>query len=227
MNTTDSTLQDQVMAELRWDSSSDAANIGVSAHVGAVTLCGHVASFPQRAAADKAARRIRGVVAVANELEVHLPASWQRDDTDIAEGLARVLSDSTLISPGSVKATVTRGWVNLEGTVMWSYQRTAAEQIARHVKGVVGLTNAIKLTARASAHNIDKEIHAALHRQADLDARSIHVAVLGDVATLTGTVCSLAEERTAIRAASAAPGVERVTSHLRIVPARALVGTRG
>lgn len=227
MSTPDSTLQDQVMAELRWDSSTNAANIGVSAHDGAVTLSGHVASFPQRVAADKAARRIRGVVAVANELDVHLPASWQRDDTDIAEGLARALSDSTLINPGSVKATVGHGWVNLEGTVPWSYQRPTAERIARHVMGVVGLTNAISLTARASAHDVDKEIHAALHRRADLDARSIHVAVHGNVATLTGTVSSLAEERAAIWAASAAPGIERVTSHLTIISAPALVGTRG
>ena len=226
MTTSDSTLQDEVMAELRWDSSSNAANIGVSAHDGAVTLSGHVASYPQRIAADKAARRIRGVVAVANELDVHLPTSWQRDDTDIAGSLARALSDSTLITPGSVKATVSHAWVQLEGTVNWAYQRSTAERIARHVVGVVGMTNAITLTTRATAHNVDKEIRSALHRRADLDARSIHVEVLGNVATLTGSVSSLAEERAATKAAAAAPGVERVTSHLRVIPAPTLVGSR-
>jgi osmotically-inducible protein OsmY len=226
MSTSDSTLQDEVMAELRWDSSTNAANIGVSASDGAVTLFGHVASFPQRVAADKAARRIRGVVTVANELDVHLPASWQRDDTDIAESLARALSDSTLINPGSVKATVTHAWVQLEGTVDWAYQRTTAERIARHVVGVLGVTNAITLKVRATAHNVDKEIRSALHRRADLDARSIHVEVLGNVVTLTGSVSSLAEERAAIKAAAAAPGVERVTSQLQVIPAPIRVGAR-
>lgn len=219
MSTSDSTLQQAVMAELRWDSSINAATIGVSAHDGAVTLSGHVASYPERVAADKAARRIRGVVAIANELDVNLPASWRRDDTDIAEGLARALSESPLIDPGSVKATVSHAWVQLEGGVNWAYQRNTAERIARHVAGVVGITNALKLTTRPTAHNVDKEIRAALHRRADLDARSIHVEVLGHVATLTGSVSSLAEERAATKAASAAPGVERVTSHLTVMPA--------
>jgi osmotically-inducible protein OsmY len=226
MSTPDSILQDEVIAELRWDSSTNAANIGVSAHDGAVTLSGHVASYPQRIAADKAARRIRGVVTVANELDVHLPASWQRDDTDIAESLARALSESTLIDPGSVKATVTHAWVQLEGTVTWAYQRTTAERIARHVVGVLGITNAIKLKARATAHDVDKEIRAALHRRADVDAHSIHVEVLGHVVTLTGSVSSLAEERAATKAAAAGPGVERVASHLRVIPAPMLAGNR-
>ncbi|MGA7988036.1 MAG: BON domain-containing protein [Candidatus Dormiibacterota bacterium] len=226
MQTSDSTLQDEVMAELRWDSSTNAANIGVSAHDGAVTLTGHVASYPQRIAADKAARRIRGVVAVANELDVHLPASWQRDDTDIAEGLARALSESPLVDPGSVKATVTRAWVKLEGEVNWAYQRTTAERIARHVVGVLGITNAITLKARPTAHDVDREIRAALHRRADLDAHSIHVEVLGNVVTLTGNVSSLAEERAATSAAAAAPGVARVASRLRVIPAPRLAGSR-
>jgi osmotically-inducible protein OsmY len=226
MSVSDSTLQDEVMAELRWDSSINAANIGVSAHDGAVTLSGHVASYPERFAADKAARRIRGVVAVANELDVHLPAWWQRDDTDIAESLARALSETPLLDPGSVKATVSHAWVQLEGTVNGAYQRSTAERIARHVAGVLGITNGITLTARATAHNVDKGIRAALHRRADLDARSIHVEVRGNVATLTGSVFSLAEERAATTAASDAPGVERVTSHLRVMPAPSLVGSR-
>ena len=219
MSRSDSILQDQVMAELHWDSSINATDIGVSAHEGAVTLSGHVASYPQRLAAEKAAQRTRGVVAVANELEVHLPDSWQRDDTDIAEALARGLTASTLIAPGSVTATVTNAWVTLQGTVMWAYHRAAAERIARHVIGVVGVSNAIKLTARPTGHDVDKAIRAALHRRADVDARAIHVEVLGNVAALTGRVSSLGEERAAKLAASAAPGIERVTSHLTVIPA--------
>jgi osmotically-inducible protein OsmY len=179
MSTSESTLQTAVMAELRWDSSINAATIGVSAHDGAVTLSGHVASYPERVAADKAARRIRGVVAIADELDVQLPGSWRRDDTDIAESLARALSESQLIDPGSVKATVSHAWVQLEGGVNWEYERNTAERIARHVAGVVGITNALTLTARPTARNVDKEIRAALHRRADLDARSIHVEGAG------------------------------------------------
>src|SRR5579872_4295154 len=168
MSTSDSILQEEVMAELRWDPSIDVATIGVSAHDGAVTLTGHVASYPQLVAADKAARRIRGVVAVANELEVHLSSSWRRDDTDIAESLARALSESPLIDPGSVKATVSHAWVQLEGKVNWEYQRSTAERNARHVAGVVGISNAITLKSRPTARNVDREIRAALHRRADL-----------------------------------------------------------
>jgi osmotically-inducible protein OsmY len=224
MNTSDSTLQEAVMAELRWDPSINAATIGVSARDDAVALSGHVASYPERVAADKAARRIRGVVAIADELDV-LPGSWRRDDTDIAESLARALSESPLIDPGSVKATVSHAWVQLEGGVNWAYERNTAERIARHVAGVVGITNALTLTARPTAHNVDKEIRAALHRRADLDARSIHLEVLGNVATLTGSISSLAEERAATKAAAAAPGVERVASQLRVIPAPSLVGS--
>lgn len=122
------------------------------------------------------------------------------------KGIARALSESPLIDPGSVKVTVSHAWVQLEGGVNWAYQRNTAERIARHVAGVVGITNALTLTTRPTAHNVDKEIRAALHRRADLDARSIHVEVLGHVATLTGNVSSLAEERAATKAASAAPG---------------------
>lgn len=146
--------------------------------------------------------------------------------SNVAESLARALSDSALINPRSVKATVSQAWVQLEDTVDWAYQRSTAERIARHVVGVVGITHAITLRARAAARNVDKEIRAALHRRADLDARSIHVVVLDDLATLTGSISSLAEKRAATEAATAAPGVARVTSHLRVIPAPILVGSR-
>lgn len=225
MKTANATLQDLVTAELRWDPSIDSANVGVTAHDGAITLSGHVANYWQFVAAEQAAKRVRGVVAVASELEVHLPASSRRDDTDIAEALARSLADSISLPVGSVHATIRKGSVTLEGTVAWSFQREAAERITRHASGVTGVTNRITIKAVTSAHDVEKEIRAALHRRANLDANGIQVTVAGKVATLTGTVSSLAEDRAARLAASAAPGIERVVDQLTVRPAPAPAGS--
>ena len=225
MKTANATLQDLVTAELRWDPSIDAANIGVTAHDGAITLSGHVANYWQFVAAEQAAKRVRGVVAVASELDVHLPASSRRDDTDIAEALSRTLAHSISLPVGSVKATVRKGSVTLEGTVTWSYQREAAERIARHAAGITHISNRITIKAATSAHDVEKDIRAALHRRANLDTNGVHVAVQGNVATLTGTVSSLAEDRAVWWAASAAPGIERVVDQLTVLPAPALAGS--
>jgi osmotically-inducible protein OsmY len=216
MNNVNSTLQDRVMAELRWDPSVDAANLGITAHDGAITLSGHVSNFPEAIAADKAVKRVRGVVAVANELEVHLPTSWHRDDTDIAETLSRGLADSISLPAGSVKATVKQGRVTLEGTVEWSFQRAVAERIARHIAGVTLVTNKIAIKAAASARAVEEDIRAALHRRANVDANGVHVAVQGKVATLSGTVSSFAEDSAVWWAASAAPGIERVVDQMTV-----------
>lgn len=223
MKTDNTSLQDRVMAELRWDPGIDQSNIGVAAHDGAVTLTGHVTSYWQSVAAEKAVKRVRGVVTVANELEVHLPSSARRDDTDIAEGIAHSLANSISLPAGSVNASVRRGWVTLEGTVSWSFQRAAAERIVRDIAGVTGITNSITVKAAASVHDVEKDIRAALHRRADLDAKEVHVEIHGNVVTLTGTVTSLAEDRAAWWAASAAPGVERVLDKLVVRPSQELV----
>ena len=219
MKSPNTALQDLVTDELRWDPTLDAAHIGVAVQSGAVTLSGHVASYWQFVAAEKAARRVRGVVAVANELDVHLPTTSRRDDTDIAETLSRTLAHSISLPLGSVTATVRNGAVTLEGTVTWSYQRQAAERIARDAVGISHVHNHITIKAATSAHDVEKDIRAALHRRANLDADRVHVAVRGNVATLTGTVSSLAEDRAVWWAASAAPGIERVVDQLVVRPA--------
>jgi osmotically-inducible protein OsmY len=225
MKTANATLQDLVTAELRWDPSIDAANIGVTAHDGAITLSGHVANYWQFVAAEQAAKRVRGVVAVASELDVHLPASSRRDDTDIAEELSHSLAHSISLPVGSVKATVRKGSVTLEGAVTWSSQREAAERIARHAAGITQISNRITIKAATSAHDVENDIRAALHRRANLDANGVHVSVQGNVATLTGTVSSLAEDRAVWWAASAAPGIERVVDQLTVLPAPARAGS--
>ena len=225
MKTANSTLQDLVMAELRWDPSIDAANVGVTAHDGAITLSGHVSNFPAAVAAEKAVKHVRGVVAAANELKVHLPTSWHRDDTDIAETLSRRLADSISLPMGSVTATVKKGLVTLEGTVAWSYQRAVAERIVRHAAGVTLVTNKITVKAAASAQAVESDIRAALHRRANVDANGVHVTVQGNVATLSGAVSSFAEDSAAWWAASAAPGIERVVDHLTVRPAPVMAGS--
>lgn len=219
MKSPNMTLQDLVTDELRWDPTIDAAHIGVAAQNGAVTLSGHVASYWQFVAAEKAAKRVRGVVAVANELDVHLPSTSRRDDTDIAETLSRTLAHSISLPPGSVTATVRNGAVTLQGTVTWSYQREAAERIARDAVGISHVHNGVTIKPAASAHDVEKDIRAALHRRANLDANDVHVAVRGNVASLTGTVSSFAEDRVVWWAASAAPGIERVVDQLAVRPA--------
>ncbi len=222
---TDTVEQDMVTRELRWDRSIDSANIGVSFDRGAVTLSGHVASYAEKDAAEKAVKRVRGVTAVANELEVHLSSFSKRDDTDIAVDLARALAMNVFVPKDSVKVTVQRhGWVTLEGTVPWDYQRLAAAKVARQARGVLGVTNAIKLETTETARDIEKDIHSALQRYADVDARAVHVTVRSGVATLTGRVSSWGEVTAARRAAAAAPGIYEVKEELRVEPVPAFAG---
>ena len=204
------------MQELRWDFSIDSANIGVSADHGAITLSGHVTTYPERERAERAAKRIRGVHAVANELEVRIPQVSRRDDTDIAVALSQALAMHISVPKDSVQATARNGWVTLDGTVAWDFQRQVAAKVARDAHGVHGVTNNITLEQRAQPHNIEHEIRSALVRLADVDADSIHVGVVNGVATLTGRVSSWQEVTVAQRAAAAAPGVHRVEVQLRV-----------
>ncbi len=147
-----------------------------------MTLNGHVASYAEKDAAEKAVKRVRGVTAVANELEVRLPSLSQRDQTDIAVDLAQAMAINVNVPKDSVQATVRNGWVTLDGTVKWDFQRFAAAKIARQARGVLGVTNDIKLEAAEAAQDIEKDIRAALNRYADIDAQAVHVTVRNGVA---------------------------------------------
>jgi osmotically-inducible protein OsmY len=220
----DTTVQDMVMHELRWDSSVDSANVGVSADHGAITLSGHVATYSEKQRAESAAKRVKGVRAVANELEVHIPVSSRRDDTDIAVAFSKALAMNSTVPADSIQATASKGWITLTGTVPWDSQRLAAGKIARDAYGVIGVTDNIALEQRAQPHNIEHDIKSALYRLAGIDGDAIHVAVSGGVATLTGRVSSWQEMTVARRAAAAARGVHRVDVQLRVEPASILAG---
>jgi osmotically-inducible protein OsmY len=209
-------LQDDVIDELRWEPRVDASAIGVSAKAGSVTLTGHASSYTQKLDAVRAAERVDGVTAVADELEVHLSGD-PRDDADVAKAIADALKWSSTV-PTTVHAEVTSGWVNLTGEVDWSYQRDDAFGIVQGVKGVMGVTNLVTLKPTASPLAVEEKIRSAFERNADLDADGISVKMSDGTIELSGQVHSLHEANIAESAAWSAPGVHSVERHLTVTP---------
>lgn len=218
----DSDLRERVEQELEWDPAIDAAAVGVSVEAGAVTLSGHVGSYAERAAAVKAVWRVYGVTAVADDLEVELVPGDIRDDTDIAVALTDAFSWNFHIPAKDIRATVANGLVTLDGSVEWPHQRDEVARVARQLLGVRGINNRITLRTRsvreADQRGIQKRITAALHRQAQIDARRVTVELHGGRVTLRGSVSNWHEAVAARKAAEAAPGVNQVDSLLTIVP---------
>jgi osmotically-inducible protein OsmY len=214
----DSEIREDVIRELQWDPQvPDPEAIGVAVTDGAVTLTGNVPTYGRKLAAVRAASRVYGVKAVADELRVKLDTD-PRDDSDIARAIAHVLEWNTQIPEGQVHARVQAGWVMLEGEVEWDYQRHEVERMVRNVRGVVGITNNILVKPRVSADQIEAKIEEAFKREAEVDARHIRVEVSDHTAKLHGHVHSLNEANAASVAAAAAPGVSRVESHLVVSP---------
>ncbi|MEX1183285.1 MAG: BON domain-containing protein [Gemmatimonadota bacterium] len=208
-------VRQDVVDEMTWDTSLDTPGIGVAVHDGAVTLTGHVRSYAEKRVAEKAAKRVHGVIAVANELEVRLPSELQRDDTDIAMAAASAIKWSALV-PSTVSATVERGWVMLDGEVDWAYQRRAAENAVRDLAGVRGLSNRIRVKPRAVPEDVIDRIKKAFRRSAQIDADLISVSASGGKVSLSGNVRSWSERTEAEHAARAAAGVTEVDNELHV-----------
>jgi osmotically-inducible protein OsmY len=215
---TDAEIKEDVIRELRWDPQvTEPDAIGVAVKDGAVTLTGHTSSYAEKLAAARAAERVYGVKAVANDLEVKLPGA-PRDDSDIATAIAHVLDNNVQIPPGRVQARVQAGWVTLEGGVDHAFQRREVERMVRQVRGVAGVTDMITVTPPVSPERVEETIEDTFRREAEVDARHIRVEVSDHTAKLYGHVHSLKEASAARAAAASAPGVATVESHLLVSP---------
>lgn len=215
---TDVELQKNVQEELQWEPGVNAAEIGVTAKDGVVTLTGSVPSYSERWGAEAAAKRVYGVNAVANDIQVRLPGENIRTDADIARAAVNALTWDVAVPDNRVKVTVSDGWITLSGEVDWQYQRTAAERAVHFLTGVRGVSNEIVVKPKVTATNVKARIESALKRNAEVDARRIRVEVDHDKVILHGRVRSWIERTEAEQAAWAAPGVTGVEDHLAVMP---------
>lgn len=210
-------LESEVRAELAWDPKVDDKDVRVLVTDGIVTLNGTVPSYADQWAAERAAERVFGVRAVANDLAVAVPVRFQRTDTTIAQAVVDALAWDVQVPDTNIKASVTNGWVTLQGDVEWRYQHDAAARAVRNLAGVRGVTNNIKVTAtRVSSGDVSKAIKEALERRADRTAENIVVEAIEGVVTLSGSVPSFGDRRAAEGAAWSAPGVTEVNDELAV-----------
>jgi osmotically-inducible protein OsmY len=215
LGTQDIQLRDDVMSELEWDSQVDASAIGVTARDGAVVLTGFIGTYAGKLAAERAAKRVKGVVAVANDIDVRLKLA--RTDADIAEDAAHALRLRGM-PPGTIQAVVHSAQVTLTGRVRLLFQKWAAEKSVRHVAGVRQVINRISVEPQRTVRDVQHQIVKELHQHADIDARHIDVEVTGNTATLTGRVTTWFQRDAAERAAGNAPGISEVVNRIEVEP---------
>ena len=215
-NRSDTDIQQDIQAEFKWEPSLRSENIALSVRNGVVTLAGYVDSYFDKWKAERVATRVKGVKAIANDIEVKLPTSSERPDPELAQAVVDALRWNLLVPHDTIKARVQKGWVTLEGDVNWYYQKEEAERAVRRLTGVRGVSNLISVRARPVASDVKRKIREALERGAEFDAEHIDIDVEGSKVILRGTVRSYAEKRDAERAARNAPGVKEVDNRLTV-----------
>jgi osmotically-inducible protein OsmY len=216
----DADIQRNVLDELDWDPEVEAPDVGVEVDDGVITLNGTVANSTIKVAAERAAQRVHGVRAVANDIVVRALGTGERSDTDIALAIADGLEWSDVVPEGQLQVTVDDGIVTLRGTVSWRYEAVEAAELARKVKGVSDVVNEIAVDSPENLDDTDiqTEIERALERNAELDAEHIEVELMDSIVTLRGVVGSWSEREEAERVAWRSPAITRVTNELRIAP---------
>jgi osmotically-inducible protein OsmY len=215
---TDSEIERDVKAELGWNPDLKSTDIAISVKDGVVTLAGFVPRYIDKYEAEKAAKRVAGVLAVANDIEIRLPAVDERPDPEIAREVVTALKNQLPFSHERIKAVVRNGWVTLEGDVEWQYQRLTAERAVRPLKGVKGIINDIKTKPRVESSDIKQKIQEAFRRSAEVDANQITVETSGGEVILKGKVRSWLERDEAERVAWRAPGVTKVDDRIVVSP---------
>lgn len=213
---TDQEIQTDVLAELRWDHSVQANEIGVAVKNGVVTLTGTVDTYLKKWRAEEAAHRVSGVIAVANDITVRTSAVGERTDSDIAAAAVYALKWNTSVPAEKIQVTVDKGWVTLKGEVEWQYQKEEVERSVRRLWGVKSVSNLIIVKPLASPTELKKKIEDALVRSAAVDANNITVEVQGTKATLKGKVRSWAEKQEAERTTWLAPGITSIDNQIKV-----------
>jgi osmotically-inducible protein OsmY len=213
---TDAQLKRDVTAELEWEPSINASHVGVAVNDGVVTLTGHLDTYAEKYAIERAVQRVAGVKAIAVELDVKLDPGHKRSDSEIAAAAETALKWHSLVPAERIQVKVEKGWVTLKGEVDWNYQRESAEKVVRPLTGVVGVSNAITLKVTTTPANVATRIGDALARHAEHEAKHIEVIVNGSVVTLRGHVDSWAERTAAYGAAWSAPGVLSVVNEIKV-----------
>jgi osmotically-inducible protein OsmY len=213
---TDLQLKADVMAELDWDPSINSTHVGVAVKDGVVTLTGHLDTYAEKFAIERAVQRVRSVKGIAVEIDVKLDPSHRRSDSDIAAAAESAFKWQALVPPDRIRVMVEKGWVTLTGELDWDYQRCEAEKAVRILTGVVGVSNGITLKPVAAPADVSKRIRDALVRHAMNEAKLLEVTVKSDTVTLHGTVDSWSERAAAASAAWSAPGVAKVINEIKI-----------
>lgn len=212
----DNTLRQNIIDELEFEPSIDAANIGVAVDAGVATLTGHVPTYMQKASVESIVRRVKGVKGIAEEIEVRPFSANLTADDEIAKRAVNTIKWNTVVPDDAVNVQVEKGWITLRGTVEWQYQKEAAGDALRALSGVLGVTNRIEVRPRVAVTDVKKRIEDALKRNAEVEAQKIKINVADGQVILEGHVDTWSERQAAERAAWAAPGVRSVVDHLRI-----------